>query len=433
LNVESSKDEASHARHGSAAAASTASQPVRRGAELFLLTGVLSLQGASIWLFVRHERLLEYYYDPELLALTHLVTLGFLSSVIMGALVMLAPTALKIHVRSHRLLLVQYGLFVAGTAGMVAHFHLGRRLGLALAAPLVLAAAVLQLANFRDVWGKARSGDPVACHVAAALVHFVLAALLGSLVAWNKVRPFLGTAPMPTLYAHAHLAGLGWVTTAILGLHHKLMPPAAGAKRFRLLRFALLQLGTVGLVGCWLAELPWHAPFAALVLLCLAWQAAGPVRRALRMRLLDPPLLPLLLLVATAVLGLALALPLPALAGELRPRLQIAYGVLALFGWAAYSFTTIAFKLLPTWIWQERFQKDWLKKPVPGVRELYSHRLRRLSEVFLGLGAPLSAAAAAAGSARWLLPGTGLVLAGVLCFFANFSIMVRWKTKAEPL
>ena len=425
MRVDPTEENAPRARPRRTVVTPTAGPLVRTGVVLFLLTGVVSLLAASVWLFLRHERLLEFYYDSEMLALTHLLTLGFISSVIMGALVMLAPTALKIHARSHRILLVQYALYLIGVSGMVAHFYFGGRLGLALTAPFVLASTVLQLVNFRDVWSRARSGDPVACHVAAALVHFVLAALLGNLLAWNKVRGFLGIAPMNGLYAHAHLAGLGWVTTMILGLHFKLMPPTAGSKRFLLLRFALLQIAIVGLAACWLLSLPWHALFAGIILLCVVWQAAGPAVRFVRLRLFDPPLIPLVLLVGSAGLGLVLALGIPADSSELRPRLQMAYAFVALFGWAVYSFTTFAFKLLPTWIWQERFQKDWGKKPVPGVRDLYNQRLRKVSDLLLALGVLITATAIGAESPRGAQVGTGLVFAAVVCFFSNFVLMVR--------
>ena len=45
---------------------------------------MLSLVMATAWLFIKREYLLEYFYFSQLLGLTHLLTLGVLSSLMMG-------------------------------------------------------------------------------------------------------------------------------------------------------------------------------------------------------------------------------------------------------------------------------------------------------------------------------------------------------------
>ncbi|HVQ25300.1 MAG TPA: hypothetical protein VMV01_08980, partial [Planctomycetota bacterium] len=68
--------------------------------EPFILTALLSLLAASLWMALRPELLLQFFYSPEHLALTHLVTLGFLTSLIMGVLLRVAPEALGVAPRS---------------------------------------------------------------------------------------------------------------------------------------------------------------------------------------------------------------------------------------------------------------------------------------------------------------------------------------------
>ena len=45
--------------------------------EPFILTAMASLLGGTLWMWVRHRQFLEFFYSPELLALTHVMTLGF--------------------------------------------------------------------------------------------------------------------------------------------------------------------------------------------------------------------------------------------------------------------------------------------------------------------------------------------------------------------
>src|SRR5262249_53878496 len=153
---------------------------------------------------------------------------GFLTSIIMGVLLRLAPRALGVEPRSRRLALLQCGLFLLGASGMITHFALADWVGLASAAPLVLLAALLQAFNFSGVFRRAAGGDVTALYVAAALANLALAASLGfvygSLRAWGLG---FGTAETPLLArlgVHLLLAVGGWVATMILGLQHKLLP-----------------------------------------------------------------------------------------------------------------------------------------------------------------------------------------------------------------
>ena len=68
--------------------------------EPFILTALLSLLAASRWMALRPELLLQFFYAPELLALTHLVALGFVTSLVMGVLLRLAPQALGVSPRT---------------------------------------------------------------------------------------------------------------------------------------------------------------------------------------------------------------------------------------------------------------------------------------------------------------------------------------------
>ena len=66
------------------------------------------------------------------------------------------------------------------------------------------------------------------------------------------------------------------------------------------IRFWLLQAGTLGLAGTLLADLPWQAPFAALLLVAIVWQAWGPVRAFVTGRAREWEVVPLVILVGAA-------------------------------------------------------------------------------------------------------------------------------------
>ena len=88
----------------------------------FVVTGMLSLFVGVIWLVFRPDILATYHYNQYVIAVTHLFVLGWISSVIMGAMYQLVPVALETRLHSERLARWHYVLHVIGFAGMVAMF-----------------------------------------------------------------------------------------------------------------------------------------------------------------------------------------------------------------------------------------------------------------------------------------------------------------------
>lgn len=394
--------------------------------EIFVLHGVFALAWAAIWIWWRRELLLEHFYFAPLLALTHLVTLGFLSSLMMGVLYRLSPMLLGIEARSRRVAGVQLVLFLIGVWGMISHFWIGEWTGMSWSAFLVFGAASLQLWNFRDLFRRSQKAPWTKHFVAMSLVHFFLAASLGVVLSVVKAydwRPaFLASQYLPNVYAHAHLAGLGWVTGMIFGFQLELVPTTAGGTRTLPLRFALFQIGTLGLAIAFLAEVDVR-PAALVLAVCCGWQALGPAAAILKGRAREWELLPLALLVGTAVLGVTLAF------GGTPPnhRAQLAYGFLALFGFMVTTIVVIAFKLFPIWVWKERFRPDFGKKPVPGMKELASEKLRIVAILATGTGALGTSLAILMGSPGALLVSTSALLVGIGAFIVNFARVARWS------
>lgn len=395
-----------------------------------MLTAMASLLGGTLWMWVRHRHFLEYFYSPHFLALTHVMTLGFVTSLMMGVILRLAPMSLRVNPRSARLARIQFGLFFVGATGMIFHFWIAEWNGMAWATLLVLAASLVQLYNFSAIWRCALGGNKIAPYVAAAMVYFVLAASLGALLGFNKILATeTGLLPgrfMSNLFAHIHLAGLGWVTTMIFGFQLTLVPTTRGKEGWLPIRFWLLQAGILGLVLTFLADLPWRAPFAAMLLVVVVWQAWGPVRAFVTGRAREWEVVPLVILVATAVAGVLLAFGIPAPENPLRMRVQFAYGYAGFLGWIVLTITTVAFKLFPIWVWQERFQRDFGIAAVPGMKDLYNHRLRAFSNILLTVGVLATVAGIVSARGEILAVSLGLVFGGLVCFAINFVMMARW-------
>lgn len=397
--------------------------------EPFIINAMVSLALATVWLFLKRAYLLEYFYFSQLLGITHLFTLGFLSSLMMGVLYRLGPTLLGAPPKSRLFGRVQFFLYVIGVWGMVSHFWLDESRGMSWSTFLVWAASLVQLANFRGLFSVVGRNRWPARFVAASLVYFTLAATVGVLLGLVKGYGvgvwFLSPNYIDNVFAHAHLAGLGWVTMMIMGVQLKLVPTTASSSSTLPLRFALMQLGTLGLAAAFVFDLD-PTPYAFLLAAAFVLHAWGPFRAWMSGRVREWELLPLGFLMAAAGVGIALGLDWPAPDDPLRGRLQLVYGFVAIVGFMVLTVLTVAFKLFPMWVWKERFQADFGKKPVPGMKELHSEKLRVFSNLSVAFGVALTAAAVLTGAPSLLSVGTALVLLGTLAFVTNFVRVARW-------
>jgi hypothetical protein len=274
------------------------------------------------------------------------------------------------------------------------------------------------------------------------MVHFFLAALLGILLGFNKVYNVLGGEFFPNIFAHAHLAAVGWVTMMILGFEQRLLPssrPVEPAGRAAALRFLLFEIGLLGVVGGLLAGSRLVPFFGALILAALAAHAARPLALLVRRKVQDRASLwatvALLFLVLDAALGVLLAFGFPEAGSPMRIRVQWVYGYVGLLGWITLTITQLAYKLFPMFVWEERFRALFGMQPVPAMRDLYSPHLQAVSGSFLVTGIAGTAAGILAGSLPLITFFHGTVIVGAAAFVVNFFLMARWallETRFTP-
>ena len=89
----------------------------------FMLTGLISLSVGMAWLVARPAMLASYHYNHWVIAATHLLVLGWICSVVMGAMYQLVPVALETTLYSEKLARWQFFFHVVGFIGMVWMFY----------------------------------------------------------------------------------------------------------------------------------------------------------------------------------------------------------------------------------------------------------------------------------------------------------------------
>jgi len=383
-----------------------------------------------------------FFYHPHLMAVVHLVTLGFISASILGSIQLVAPLALRAALPARRLDTLGFAAFAIGVAGMASHFWLATPVGVAWAGGLVL--LVLAHVSFRVLRAVGRAPLPREARlpVMLAFANLLAAGGAGLVLAVNKAHPFLPCSQLQAVAAHAHLAAAGWAAMMVIGAGQRLLPmmlPAAMPRGNALLAAPLLlEAGILGLV----ASLAFGAPLLAVSALAMAAGVLAFVAQVALMlkhgrpapsAMLRPDwsvahaLQALAYLAAASGLGLFLALTPPS---EATLRATMVYGVCGLVGFLAQIVVGVEGRLLPLAAWVWSFAEGGRDKLPTNVHALPSRGLQAVVFALWTPGVPLLAVGLAweqAAAAR--AGGLALLLAVALSGLNALHVLAHARTR----
>jgi hypothetical protein len=395
---------------------------------------VIALTGLP-WLA---PELAGHYYHPRVLALTHTVTLGWITMSILGASYQLVPVVLERSLWSEGLARWQLGVLLVGVTGMVAHFWIGTWAGLACAAALVGLGVSMHLINVAASLRRFERWTFTARLVALGQVGLALTVLFGTALAVNHVWPILPGELFPALHAHIHLALAWWIAPMLMGVSARVFPmfllsPEPRGWPGPLQLYGLLLGAPVLAMG--LMVMP---ALVAPGALALAAAAAGHVAWVIAMArgrkrpALDWALRFILTAIGFLPLGTALGL---ALALDLAsgPRMALAYAVLLLGGWVSLSIVGMMLKIVPFLVWYRVYSPLVGRRPVPILAELGWPAAEGVTWALLTAGFLFLAGAAAAGNASWIAASGAALALGSLSFAAALGRVLSHLAAPAPV
>jgi cbb3-type cytochrome oxidase subunit 1 len=394
----------------------------------YLIAGQASLFLAVLLALIHAEDLLDFYYQGRVLAITHLVTLGWITTTIMGASFFVAPLILSVPLYSERLGRWQFPPLVVGMAIMVGHFWTGHYRGVVPGALLVLLATILFVVNLTLTLHRMSRKDVSTRYLVASLAYLGATVILGNLMALDKVLDFLGGQVLATIQGHAHLAALGWVSMMILGVGHKMIPLLTAStpeeERRSRRRFWILNAGVIGLFAALVTRSRWASPLGLVVVLGFTsalyrlsrpWREGKPFPTDWSLRHV---LAAFGFLVLAMLLGIGLA---AGLFGEetVAARAAVTYGFLGLIGWISLMIIGMSYRVIPLLVWLHRYSPIVHDQPVPKVSDLYSSQWQGWSFTLLVAGVVVAAGSLFFHSTTGLRTGLVLFAGGALLFQAN--------------
>jgi hypothetical protein len=344
----------------------------------FFLTAPWFLVLAALLLSWQGPAVFASRWLPATLALTHLLTLGFMAQVMLGALLQMLPvvvgvvvprlrlTAMLIHIP---LTLGALALTVAFLSGVPAWFQLAWWL-------LGLTFGVALMAIHLALWrAPVASGTVIAlrCALGALLVTVGLGLLLGGYFGWGWRLPVVAMT-----HLHAAWGLVGWTVLLVAGVAYQVVPMfqiTPPYPRWFNRGFApLMAAGLTAWSTCVLAGWPTAATLASALL------AVGVALFALmtlyllaqrRRKIGDPTLgywrTSMASLLAGAVLWLAM-LWVPAQARM--PQVELLLGILSILGFAVVITNGMLYKIVPFLAWFHLQAQLFQRAKAPTMKQM---------------------------------------------------------------
>jgi hypothetical protein len=414
----------------------TAAQPAELLPLLYFGFAHASLGAAFLLAGLWPQAVAGFFYHSWLVALVHLVTLGWITFSILGAIFIVGPLALRMEMPARAADYVAFGAAAAGLIGMAGHFWIEQYSGMAWSAGSTAIAVSYMTMRIAANVRHARAHPAVKLHIVLACANFWIAASMGLLLGIDKVVHFLPGYVLSNVFAHAHLAAIGWATMMVVGVAYRLLPMNFPSKipsgRAMYASAVLLECGVLGLFGSLLMRSAWAPIFAVSIAAGLA-VFAGHVVWMRRQLVSRPPgaggvqfgLLhaagAAVSLVGATTIGLVLVV-VPASPASLHA--AAAYGVLGLVGFLAQMVVAMQGRLLPMAAWLWAYGRSGFKVPPPSPHAMRDRALQAIVFAAWTVGVPSLALGMALESAALVGVGAWSLFAGVAIAFVDNAVVV---------
>lgn len=353
------------------------------------LVGTVSFILASVLMVIHYEDLLNYHLTPTLIAITHLMILGWVSIVIFGALYQLIPVVMEVKIYSEKLAYATLGVMVTGLIFLITgflKFEFKASFEVITGASFVITGVVMFAFNTLKSAAASQKKSISRLYIIASGLYLLLNVSLGLFMVLNMSYNWLATAHTEFLKAHLVVGLIGWFLMLIIGVAARLLPMFLIVHKLKevYLKWGFYLLNTGILLSftlVWIPEYPKELFTAALILilagLILFLLFSYDVFSKRMRRKLDSGMKP------TAIALIMFTLSLIAFAavyagndffGLPAGRLEIVAGILIIYGFFTGIILGQTYKTLPFIIWLFHYQKlvGRQKTPLPG--ELFNEK-----------------------------------------------------------
>ena len=342
----------------------------------------------SIMVLLSGDSFTGYFFQPHLLAITHVAALGWGTMIIFGALYQLIPVIFETSLYSEKLAKFTFWLFGLGIIFLVyAFWTSGFVSTLPHAAGTVFIALLIFIFNVFMSIRKAEKRNIKSMFIGAAAFWLGLTALVGTLIAFNYKYNFLSQSHLLYLKMHAHMGVAGWFLLLIFGAASTLIPMFLISHQMneKKLSYSFYFINT-GLVLLSLDWLILHGtqflPVYGIIIVAGIVFFISYVRESYKKRLrkvldvgMKHTMIAIISLSIPVVLGLIISQQFIDINSGLLWKIIMLYGFSIFFMFITSIILGQTYKTIPFIIWLVVYTKMVGKTKTPLPKELYSEKL----------------------------------------------------------
>jgi len=352
----------------------------------FYLYAALSFLVCTIILFFSATAFTQHYFHPYTLAITHIMALGWVTMIILGASHQLVPVLIEGRLYSIKLAYSSFVLAAVGIPLLVYGFYVfnmgwpakwGGR--------FVLLSVLCYVINLAVSLAKSRKKNIHAIFVFTAALWLFLTAFLGLLLVYNFTYPFLSKESLDYLPLHAHAGVIGWFLLLVIGVGSRLIPMFLISKysntKLLWVIYVLINGGLLIFVIFFLyfpETSIYFIPVAAILFAIVLFgyycyrsfkqRIRKQVDEQMKISLLSVimMLLPIILLIT--IIGWLLV-------DTVNTQLVLVYGFVVFFGWITAIIFGMTFKTLPFIVWNKVYHLKAGLGKTPNPKDLFSNKV----------------------------------------------------------
>lgn len=413
--------------------ASAYSPPFRIVAKYFI-AAIVSFVVFNLMLLISYTDISGHHFQPKILSITHIATLGFITMIIFGAMFQLVPVVLEVKLFSTILAEIQFWIYSVGIVLLVYKFwHFGSELSFTLPAILLNVAMYMFSINIILSMIKVKNWNVTGTYLASSIFWLITTAVAGLLLSINLDNPFIRISHLQYLKLHVITAFVGWIGMVVMGVSYKLIPMFTLSHDFKLnfAKWAVILIN-IGLLGVnWVMHYPdtgfYNTLFGSLIfigMLLYLSQILIIFKKRIRKKLdigLKYTAVSLLILGLTTLLNFSFLF----FNYEEMINLTLVYGVMFLIGFAATLIVGQMYKIVPFLVWYHKYSSKVGLEKVPMLKDMFNETYAEYQLYIMESGLALAIISLLLQNKILLLFGFALLFISSIIFSINMIKIFR--------
>lgn len=220
----------------------------------FIASSVSLLLFSVIFLIVSNDFLIDYS-SPRIIALTHTVTIGILTMIMMGTLHQFVPVVFDTNIRSEKIAFLNFYFFTSGMLLLVYSFYYHLYIDLLPISTSIVSLSIwLFIYNILATYRQSKKKEISSLFIVTSLFWLFITTIYGLLQAFNFRYNYLHIFNHNYLKIHFNIGIIGWFLMLLIGVSSIILPMFLISHRFvdrNKLKTAYISIN-FGLIVLWI-------------------------------------------------------------------------------------------------------------------------------------------------------------------------------------